>query len=125
MITNQVHKSRVFGLRLVTKFLCVCALLIGLANAAVAYTIVFRDGHTVEAPPVFSLTTTTLTYEAAPGISRTVQLILIDVPATERVNNEAPGSFFKHAERQPVNSAVALARRAQRTLTNLDLEPIR
>ena len=39
------------------------------------------------------MTTTTLTYEAAPGINRTVQLILIDVPATERANNELPGDF--------------------------------
>ena len=47
-------------------------------------TLVFRDGHRVEVPPVFTLTTTTLTYEAAPGINRTVQLILVDVAATER-----------------------------------------
>src|SRR5882762_443295 len=100
MRTNHVQKSRFSVPGLVTKFLSVFALLILLTNVTVAYTIVFRDGHRIETPPVFTLTETTLTYEAAPGISRTVQLILIDIAATERVNNEAPGSFFKHAEAQ-------------------------
>ena len=125
MGTNHVYKSQFFVRGLVTKFLCVCALLIGLANAAMAYTIVFRDGHRVEVPTVFVLTTTTLSYEAAPGISRTVQLILIDVVATERVNNEAPGSFFEHAARNQAAAPNVSTRRAQHTLTNLDLEPIR
>jgi hypothetical protein len=90
-----------------------------------AYTLVFRDGHTVELPPVFTLTANTLTYEAAPGINRTMQLILIDVPATERANREAPGGFFKHAEQKQTALPAGLPRRAQRTLTNLDLEPSR
>ena len=80
-----------------TKPIFLVVLLIALANAATAYTVVFRDGHQVETPSGFTLTPTTFTYEAAPGINRTVQLVLIDVAATERANNEAPGSFFKHA----------------------------
>lgn len=109
-------------LTLVTRSGFAVFLLIALANVVMAYTVVFRDGHKVEVPPVFTLTATTLTYEAAPGINRTVQLVLIDVPATERANSEAPGGFLKHAERKETSPK---ARRAQRTLTNLDLEPSR
>jgi hypothetical protein len=104
--------------------LLVSVLLVVFANAASAYTIVFRDRHRVEVPPVFAQTNTTFTYEAAPGINKTVQLILIDVAATERANNEAPGSFSKHAAQARVDSAPP-ARHAERTLTNSDLEPIR
>jgi len=123
MQTNFSQASLVPG-RL-TRFLILFGLLIALANAATAYTVVFRDGHRVETPSVFTLTTTTLTFEAAPGINRTLQLILIDVAATERANNEAPGGFFKHAEASVASSPVALTRHAQHTLTNRDLEPIR
>jgi hypothetical protein len=108
-----------------TRALLVSVLLVVFANAAGAYTIVFRDGHRIEAPPVFTLANTTFTYEVAPGINKTVQLILIDVAATERANNEAPGSFFKHAEQAPVASPAHPTRHAERTLTNSDLELIR
>lgn len=108
-----------------TTFVFLLVLIMALANAATAYTVVFRDGQRVEVPPVFTLSTTTLTYEAAPGINRTVQLVLIDVAATERANNETSGSFLKHAEPNLVASPSALARTARHTLTNRDLEPIR
>jgi hypothetical protein len=125
MRTNNVQRSlfRVPGL--LTKFAFVLVLMIVIVNTAMAYTVVFRDGHKLEVPSVFTVSTTTLTYEAAPGINRTVQLILIDVAATERANNEAPGSFFKHAERSLAPLPPAPTRHAQHTLTNLDLEPIR
>jgi hypothetical protein len=123
MRTNKNQRSLFPILTLLTKFVFAFVLLIVLANAAMAYTVVFRDGHKMEVPTVFMVTTTTLTYEAAPGINRTVQLILIDVAATERANNEAPGGFFEH--RTVVASPPALSRRAQHTLTNVDLEPIR
>ena len=125
MRKNHFGNSLVSWPHLVTRSGFVLALLFALANAAMAYTVVFRDGHTVELPPVFTLTANTLTYEAAPGINRTVQLILIDVAATERANGEAPGGFFKHAEQKQTALPAALPRRAQRTLTNLDLEPSR
>jgi len=108
-----------------TKFAFACVWLIVVANAAMAYTVVFRDGHKLEVPTVFIVSPSTLTYEAAPGINRTVQLILIDVAATERANNEAPGGFFKHAGQSVVASSPAVTRHARQTLTNLDLEPIR
>ena len=125
MRTNNIQRSLFSILSLLTRVVFAFVLLIVLTNAAMAYTVVFRDGHKMEVPTVFMVTTTTLTYEAAPGINRTVQLILIDVAATERANNEAPGGFFKHAERTVVASPSALTRHAQRTLTNLDLEPMR
>lgn len=125
MRDNNLPRSLFPILSMPTRALLVSLLLVVFANAAGAYTIVFRDGHRIEAPPVFTLANTTFTYEVAPGINKTVQLILIDVAATERANNEAPGSFFKHAEPVPVASPARLTRHAERTLTNSDLEPAR
>lgn len=113
------------SLGMLARSMFVSVLLMVLANAAGAYTIVFRDGHRVEVAPVFTVANTTFTYEVAPGINKTLQLILIDVAATERANNEGPGSFFKHAEQSPVASPARLTLHAERTLTNSDLEPIR
>jgi hypothetical protein len=125
MQTNHVQRSLLSRPRLPTRFVFVFAVVFALANASMAYTLVFRDGHRVEVPPVFTLTTTTLTYEAAPGINRTVQLILVDVAATERANNDLPGSFSKHADRNALAPTPPSTPRAQRTLTNGDLEPFR
>jgi hypothetical protein len=100
-------------------------LLLALSVAASAYTIVLRDGRRIEVTSGFTLTRSTLTYELAPGISRTVQLILVDVVATERANNQTPGSFAKQAEQKlsvpppPLSPPL----HAQRTLTNRELEP--
>jgi hypothetical protein len=91
--------------------------------AAAAYTLVFRDGRRLEVPSGFVLTKSTLTYEVAPGFSKTVQLILIDVAATERANNEAAGAFLKHAPQVSAPLTVA-APQARVTLTNRELEPI-
>jgi hypothetical protein len=98
-------------------------LLLTLSITASAYTLVFRNGQRVEIPAEFTLTRTTLTYEISPGFNRTLQLILIDVTATERANNEAPGSFFKRREEAPV--VTPPAPKASRTLTNSDLVAIR
>src|SRR5467141_3272154 len=125
MRTNKNKRSLFPSLTLLTKFVFAFVLLIVVANAAMAYTVVFRDGHKLEVPTVFIVSPSTLTYEAAPGINRTVQLTLIDVAATERANNEAPGSFFNNADRSVAPPAPAVARHAQHTLTKLDLEPIR
>jgi hypothetical protein len=99
-------------------------LLLALSIAASAYTIVLRDGRRIEVPSDFTLTKSTLTYEIAPGINRTVQLILVDVAATERANNQAPGSFAKQAEQKLTTPSPPVSPRAQRTLTNRDLESI-
>jgi hypothetical protein len=107
------------------RFVLPALLLILLAGTASAYTIVLRDGRRIEVNSDFSLTKTTFTYEVAPGISKTLQLILIDVAATERANNEAPGKFFQHSAAISNPPAQASASHAQRTLSNRDLESIR
>src|SRR5712691_11758793 len=98
-------------------------LLLACAVTASAYTLVFRDGRRLEIPSEFTVTRTTLTYEISPGFSRTLQVILIDVAATERANHEAPGSFFKHKEESTVDTQPTP--QASRTLTNLDLAAVR
>ena len=113
-----------------TNLMVAGVLLLVLAITANAYTLVFRDGRRIEIPSEFMLTKTMLTYEISPGFSKTMQLILIDVAATERANNEAPGSFFKHIQAapvaaQPAPAAVQPAPRASRTLVNSDLTAIR
>jgi hypothetical protein len=121
---SKIMLSRSQIIIVLVRTVFVLILLIYLAGAATAYTLVFRDGHRTDVPPVFTLTGATLTYEAAPGINRTVQLVLIDVAATERVNNEAAGGFLKHSQSALVASP-SLSRHASRTLTNRDLEPSR
>jgi hypothetical protein len=125
MPTKNTPRNLSRILSVLARLALVSILLGALANAATAYTLVFRDGHQIKVSSVFALTSTTFTYEAAPGINQTLQLILIDVPATERANNEAPGSFFKHATPEVASASRPAARRAARTLTNRDLETIR
>jgi hypothetical protein len=98
-------------------------LLLTLAIGASAYTLVFRNGQRMEIPAGFTLTRTTLTYELSPGFNKTMLLTLIDVAATERANNEAPGGFFQHTEESPADTQPAP--RASRTVTNRDLVAVR
>lgn len=108
------------------------------AQAASAYTLVMRGGRQITIPDVFDVTRLTLSYEAAPGINVTLQMSMIDIAATERINNEPVGSLLRRAEaRGPAAStgtsaaaaaaAVILAtpQRARRTITNRDLEALR
>lgn len=99
------------------------AILLAVAVTASAYTLVLRNGQRMEIPSDFTLTRTTLTYEVSPGFNKTLQLILIDVAATERANREAPGAFYKHTEETTAVSQPAFP--ATRTLTNSDLVSIR
>ena len=112
----------------ITVLLFVCA-----ATSA-AYTIVFRSGERLEIPDEFTLTRATLTYELAPGFNKTILVTLIDVAATERVNRETPGSFFRHIGQTQATSSnnpnpqpdpVTPQPRAVRTLTNGDLASFR
>ncbi len=125
MRKNHVGKDLVSWSTFITRLGFVVVLLFALAGASRAYTVVFRDGHKVDVPAVFTLTATTMTYEAAPGINRTMQLLLVDVAATERANGEAAGSFLKHGDPKQTAQSPASTRHAQRTLTNLDLEASR
>jgi len=112
-------------LRAGTNLVAALVLLLTLATMAGAYTLVFRDGRRIEVPPEFVLTKTTLSYEVAPGISRTVQLILVDTAATERANNEVPGSFSKHGERKVATPVPQSSTHARTTLTNRELSTYR
>src|SRR5258706_5451258 len=121
MATKSFPRSR----KMLTRFLFVTVILVVLANVAGAYTIVFRDGHRIELPATFEVGTMTVTFELAPRINQTLQLALIDIAATERANLETPGSFFRHAPQPAIASPAPPIQRAGRTLTTIDLEPIR
>ena len=121
MLKNLLPIGSLFTRRPFARIAASAILLLALSIAASAYTIVLRDGRRIEVTPEFTLTKSTLTYEIAPGISRTVQLILVDVAATERANNQAPGSFAKQAEQKlttpspPVSAARATDSNEPRT----------
>ncbi|HEY6045297.1 MAG TPA: hypothetical protein VIU65_01770, partial [Pyrinomonadaceae bacterium] len=100
--------------------------------AASAYTLVFRGGIRSEIPDEFTLTRTTLTYEVAPGFTKTILVSLIDIPATERANNQPYGSFFKPREQAPADPQSQQASppaeppsQTVRTVTNSDLAAFR
>lgn len=95
--------------------------------AASAYTVVMRGGRRIEIPSTFTVTATTLTYEAAPGINVTLMMTAIDIAATERANNEPAGSLLGRAQLGPNStpSASSAAGQTRRTLTNKDLEASR
>lgn len=101
--------------------------------SANAYTLVMRDGRRVEIPDAFTVTNTTLTYEVSSGIQVTVQLSTVNIPATERANGEAYGTFLSKtntATPAPAPPAQGRPRQttrqtANRSITNADLEEYR
>jgi hypothetical protein len=94
--------------------------------AASAYTIVLKSGRHIEIPSSFTVTSLTLTYEAAPGLNVTLMMSTIDIPATERANNETSGSLLKRAEQKPENNeARTQSRNGRRELTQADIERAR
>jgi hypothetical protein len=98
------------------------------AVSASAYTIVMRDGRKVQIPDQFTVTNSTLTYEAGDDIQVTIQLNTVDIAATERLNGETKGAFLLRAtEAKPaVVPAPQVQRvRAARSITNADLETYR
>lgn len=100
-----------------------CMLLV-LVSTTSAYSIVMRGGKRVEIPAQFSVTGTTLTYEAAPGFLITLQMAAIDIPATELANNEAPGSLMRRAVEKiqtGLETDVSQVPKAARSITNRDL----
>jgi hypothetical protein len=119
------HRRSFLSAPAVIRLTLAATLLMAWALAASAYTLVLRDGRQIEVPPEFVLTRSTLTYEISPGFNKTVQLILIDVAATERANHEASGAFFKHAEQKSKAAAPSSVAPARITLTNRELESIR
>ena len=96
------------------------------ATVANAYTIVMRNGRRVEIPNTYMLTSSTLTYETAPGIQVTIQLAAVDIAATERVNGQAPGNFMAAGARPQAPPPVQAQRlTTARSITNKDLEGYR
>ena len=96
------------------------------ATVANAYTVVMRDGRKIEIPNEFTITSTTLTYETAPGIQVTIQLAAVDIAATERVNGQAAGNFVAAGAKQQAPAPVQTRRlTATRSITNKDLEVYR
>lgn len=108
--------------------ICAACLLIMLAATTNAYSIVMRGGKRIEIPAQFSVNNLTLTYEAAPGFWITLQMAAVDIPATERANNEVPGSLLARAskERKPIHMSESTGRlespwrRAQLLTVNLN-----
>jgi hypothetical protein len=103
-------------------------LLFLLAATTNAYSIVMRGGKRIEIPAQFSVTSMTLTYEATPGFFITLQMAAVDIPATERANNEMPGSLLaratKEKESDRTSELISQARepKASRSVTNRELQ---
>lgn len=92
---------------------------------ASAYTIVMRGGKRIEIPAKFQVTATTITYEAGPQIQITLQLAAIDIPATEKANNETAGSLLRRIGVSREDSSAqdqTTVSSARRTITNRELE---
>lgn len=93
-----------------------------------AYTLVMRNGRRIEIPNEFTVTVSTLTYTVGSGIQMTYQLSGIDIAATERANGEPYGAFLARASapvKAPAPSSQTPQSRAQRSITNRDLEGYR
>ena len=99
-----------------------CSLILLFVCTASAYTIVMRGGKRVEISAKFQVTATTLTYEAGPDIQITLQLAAIDIPATEKANNETAGSLLRRIGEARVELTAPSTTGARRTITNSDLE---
>jgi hypothetical protein len=120
---RALHRTiRTFG-RIASALAIVCILNLSVS----AYTVIMRGGRRVEVPSRFEVTATTLTYEISPGIQVMLILDAVDIPATEKANNEAPGSLLQRAFAESrlsseQNASARPATTATRTITNRDLE---
>lgn len=90
---------------------------------ASAYTLVMRDGRTLSIPNNFVVSKLTVTFSIGEQFQKTLVLAAIDIPATERANNEPAGSFMMRAQSVPTTAqAPVRPRRSQRTVTNEQLQ---
>jgi hypothetical protein len=107
----------------VGRLLIAMAIVLLVSVTASAYTIVTRSGRRLQIPATFTINATTLTYEVAPRISVTLDLAVIDIPATERANNEPAGSFMrrKSVTVDQTGTAGTPQKSSARTITNRDL----
>src|SRR5438067_3369036 len=105
-----------------------CALVLALLLPALAsaYTVILKSGRRIEIPQNFIVTPLTLTYEAAPGMNVTLQMSVIDIPATERANNEPAGFLLRRAEQKVEGAAtITQSRQRRKPLTQADIEKAR
>lgn len=116
--------------RAASRIVSVSVIILLLGVVANAYTVIMHGGRHIEIPSRFVVTPATLTYQVTEGIQITIPMAAIDIPATEKANNETPGSLLKRAQ---VPTGESLASRdfiqkqtansgARRTITNRDLE---
>lgn len=87
-----------------------------------AYTLVFHGGKRIEIPDNFIVTSDAVIYEVSPSVNVSFHLKSIDVPATERANKGASGSFLGRMGRVPPPPPITVNQKATRTITNRDLE---
>jgi uncharacterized membrane protein YgcG len=119
---HTLHQSR----RAACRSIAVFAFVLALAFTANAYTIVTSGGRHLEIPSQFVVTGSTLTYEVSPGVQVTMLLATIDIAATEKANNEPPGSFLRRGGQAPSELSAKTTTQtatARRTITNGDLKP--
>jgi hypothetical protein len=100
------------------------AMVILLPVLAGAYTLVLRDGRHLDVPGRLIVTQTTVTYERFPGFNVTLQLYVVDIPATERINHQPPGSFLRLSESN-ASQPQPVAPHSRVTITNANLEKLR
>jgi hypothetical protein len=112
------------GKRATVRLLGLTLTLILAAVSAQAYTVVLRSGRIVEIPGPFAVTKSAVIYEVASGIQVSIQLVTVNIQATEKVNNEGPGSFLRRIQSAPPAVVDPVAtNEAERSITNRELEP--
>ena len=107
------------------RVLIVVVLLVLMAAAVNAYTIVMHDGRRVEIPNEFVVTDKTITYAVGSGLQITIQLAGVDIAATERANGQPDGSLLFKATAPKTQVPVQTRKSAERSITNRDLETYR
>src|SRR5438094_8028224 len=95
MRRTKLDSRSIRQVKALSRIAFLAALLTMISTVVSAYTIVLRDGRRIEVSSEFVLTKTSMTYEVAPGINKTLPLNVIDIAATERATNEGTGGFFK------------------------------
>lgn len=122
-----MHASWSFGGHLLAAGIAVLFIAVG----ASAYTVVLKGGKRIQIPETFVVTRAVISYEVAGGMNVTFQLAAVDIPETERANNEQPGSFLQRFQKPALSSpntrSPILPKNLDnvRTVTNQDLEQYR
>jgi hypothetical protein len=130
---NLTTIRRLKALRLLAIFFT----LIVSTAVAEAYTLVLRSGRLVEVPGKFAVTKSAVIYEVATDIQVSIQLVNVNLDATEKLNHEAPGSFLRRMQVPAIQSQSGRGQSgpystpstqdrerapAGRTITNTELE---